>query len=86
MEVVSVKVDTDTKRRMNRLKDINWSEVLRQALRRRIDSEERLRSPIDRRRAAAAAHRMDEFRARVGPGEFDSTKEIRKSRDQHPRS
>jgi predicted transcriptional regulator len=86
VEVVSVKVDEETKRRMARLRDINWSEVIRQAIRRRLDMEERLRAPIDRHRATEAARRMDEFRKRVGVSDFDSTKEIRKWRDLRWRS
>jgi len=86
MEGVSFKVDAATKRRMTRLRDINWSEVLREAIRGRLEIEERLRAPIDRRRAIEAARRMDAFRARVGPSDFDSTKEIRKWRDLRRRS
>lgn len=86
MEGVSFKVDAATKRRMARLRDINWSEVLREAIRRRLEIEERLRAPIDRRRAFEAARRMDAFRAHVGPSDFDSTKEIRKWRDLRRRS
>ncbi|OGS45351.1 MAG: hypothetical protein A3K66_05065 [Euryarchaeota archaeon RBG_16_67_27] len=86
MEVVSIKVAPETKRRMEHLRDINWSEVLRQAIRRRLELEERLRAPVDRRRALAAARRMDDFRKRVGPSDFDSTREIRKWRDLRRRS
>ncbi len=81
MEVVSVKVDPETKRRMAELRDVNWSEVLREAIRRRLDIEERLRTPIDRRRALAAARRMDEFRSRIRPSAFDAVREIRRWRD-----
>ncbi len=81
MEVVSFKVDSATKKRMARIRDINWSEVLRDAIRRRLDLEEQLRSPIDRKRALEAARRMDEFRAQVGRSAYDSTKEIRRWRD-----
>lgn len=81
MEVVSFKVDSATKRRMARIRDINWSEVLRDAIRRRLEVEERLRAPIDRRQALEAARRMDEFRSQIGPSEYNSTKEIRRWRD-----
>lgn len=86
MEVVSVKVDKETKRRMVLLKDINWSEVVRTAIRHRLELEEALRAPVDRRKALEAARRMDEFRQRIGPSDFDSTKEIRKWRDLRQRS
>jgi len=85
MEVVSVKVDPATKRRMAKFRDINWSEVLREAIRRRLELEERLRGPIDRRRAMEAARRMDEFRRQIGPSEYDSTKEIRLGREHRGR-
>ena len=81
MEVVSFKVDVSTKRRMARLRDINWSEVLRDAIRRRLELEERLRGSANRRRTIEAARRMDEFRSQIGPSEYDSTKEIRRWRD-----
>ncbi len=81
-----MKVDKETKRRMALLRDINWSEVVRIAIRRRLEQEERLRAPIDRREAIEAARRMDEFRKRIGPSDFDSTKEIRKWRDLRQRS
>ncbi len=86
MEVVSVKVDTETKRRMKKLSDVNWSEVIRMAIRARIEFEESLRSPIDRRRAIAAGRAIDAFRGSVPPSDFDSTKEIRKWRDRGWRS
>jgi hypothetical protein len=86
MEVVSFKIDPATKKRMARLREINWSEVLRDAIRRRLEIEERLRTPIDRRRALEAARHMDAFRAKVRPSDYDSTKEIRKWRDLRRRS
>jgi len=86
MEVVSFKVDGTTKKRMSRIRDINWSEVLRDAIRRRLELEERLRTPIDRRRALDAARQMDEFRAQIGPSDYESTKEIRRWRDLRRRS
>jgi len=73
-----VKVDRATKRRMAKLRNINWSEVVGDAIRRRLDAEEAIRRPTDRRRAAEAARRMGVFRTRVGRGEYDSTREIRK--------
>ncbi|MEE9173475.1 MAG: hypothetical protein V3U30_00700 [Thermoplasmata archaeon] len=86
MAVVSVKVDEETKRRMARLRDINWSEVVRVAIRRRLELEETLRAPVDRREAAEAARRMDAFRERIGPSDYDSTREIRRWRDLRRRS
>jgi len=86
VKVVSVKVDDDTKRAMEGLSDVNWSEVLRGAIRARVELEQSLRIPIDRRRALAAGRAIDAFRASVAPSDFDSTKEIRKWRDRNWRS
>src|SRR5205823_10182628 len=86
VEVVSFKVDRTIKKRLARIRDLNWSEVLRDAVERRLDLEERLRAPVDRRRALDAARRMDEFRAHAGPTESHSTKEIRRWRDPSRRS
>lgn len=83
MRVVSVKVDEETKREMETLSDVNWSEVVRGAIRGRIETERELRKPIDRRRALAACRSMDAFRASVPPSSFDSAKEIRKWRDRN---
>lgn len=81
MEVVSVKAEAMTKKRMAKLRDVNWSQVIREAIHRRLEVEERLRARFDRRRAIAAARKMDEFRERIGRADFDSTKEIRRWRD-----
>ncbi|HEX9567495.1 MAG TPA: hypothetical protein VGA48_07885 [Thermoplasmata archaeon] len=81
MEVVSFTVDASTRQRMARIRDVNWSEVLRDAIRRRLELEERPRATIDRQRAREAARRMDELRSAIGPIEYDSTKEIRRWRD-----
>jgi len=81
MEVVSFKVDAATKRRMARIREINWSEVLRDAIRRRLELEERFRAPVNRVQAREAARRMDDFRRQIGPSEYNSTREIQRWRD-----
>src|SRR3990170_5120860 len=65
---------------MKRHRDMDRSEVLRSAILRRLNLEDRLREPFDLRRALVAARRMDEFRDRVGPSYYDSTREIRRTR------
>jgi hypothetical protein len=80
MDVMSVRVDPTTKDRMADLADVNWAEVIRMALRERIELERDLRRPLNRRRAVRASRVMDEIRART-VGSFDSTKEIRKWRN-----
>lgn len=41
MAVISVRVDPETKRKMEAYKHINWSEVVREAIRERLRAEER---------------------------------------------
>ena len=83
MRVVSVKVDDETKRRMDRLRDLNWSEVLRSAIRRRLEDEEVLRKPIDRSRAKRAGRSIDRTRESLPAGEYDLAQEIRRWRDRN---
>jgi hypothetical protein len=65
VEVVSAKVDDETRRRMRRLPDINWSEVIRQAILNKIEEEEARRSLVDRERLEKAAKETDALRARL---------------------
>lgn len=81
MDLMSVRIDTSTKRRMAALPEINWAEVIRNAVRERLDLEEELRIPLDKRRARRAARRIDSFRGKITPGRFDSTTEVRKWRE-----
>jgi len=83
VKVVSVKVDDDTKRRMEGLRDLNWSEVVRTAIERRLEAEEALRRPIDRARAKRAVRAMDRLRESLPAGDYDLGKEIRKWRDRN---
>jgi len=83
VRVVSVKVDEETKHRMDRLEHLNWSEILRQAITRRLEAEEALRRPIDRARAKQAGRAIDRLRASLPPGTYDVAKEIRKWRDRN---
>jgi transcriptional regulator of met regulon len=78
VEVVSARVDEETRRKMRRLRHVNWSEVLREAIQERIRLEGciRERSEADVREALRL---MDSIR-RPRPG-FDGTEEIRKWRD-----
>jgi len=80
VKVVSVKVDEETKARMEALGDVNWSEVVRRSLRARIEAEEILRQDIDRRRATKALATIDRIRASMS-GRWKGAEEIRKWRD-----
>jgi len=66
---------------MANLPDVNWAEVIREALRERIELEEELRRPIDRARAHRAARGMDAVRTNLPVLRFDSTKEVRRWRE-----
>jgi hypothetical protein len=76
--VVSARVDEDTRRRMRRLPQVNWSEVIREAIAKKIREEERRRE-IDPRNLREAARISDSLRA---PSEgWDSTEKIRRWRE-----
>ena len=77
-DVVSARIDKDTRRRMRRLPHINWSEVIREAIVEKIEEEERRRD-VDLRGLREAARITDSLRAPV-PG-WDSTEEIRRWRE-----
>jgi len=80
MKVVSVKVDDETKAKMDLYKDINWSEVVREAIEGRIEIEEMLRRRIDRARALKASEDMDRLRSKTS-GKWSGVEEIRKWRE-----
>jgi len=72
MTAISVRVDKDLKRRMNRLKHVNWSEVLRQAIIRTLDGKGE--------RNLARAVLLNERNVLVPDEGFESTKVIREWR------
>jgi transcriptional regulator of met regulon len=78
VEVVSARVDEETRRKMRRLRHVNWSEVVREAIRDKIRLEDRRRARDDAE-VEEALNLMDSIRRpRAG---FDGTEEIRKWRD-----
>jgi len=78
MDVVSARIDKDTRHRMKRLPHINWSQVIREAIREKIRGEERSLH-MDPRELREAARITDLVRA-PSPG-WDSTEEIRRWRE-----
>jgi len=80
MKVVSIKVEDETKAKMEALSDVNWSDVIRRSIQERIAMEESLRRPFDRRKALRAAASMDALAKRMS-GRWNGAKEIRKWRD-----
>lgn len=81
MKVVSVRVDEETKAKMDLYKDVNWSEVIRRAIKARVEVEERLHSRIDRARALKASEDMERLRAKTS-GKWSGVEEIRKWREE----
>jgi len=77
VDVISARVDDETRRRMRRLPHINWSEVIREAINDRIRREER--REVDPAGLREAAKITDSLRA-PSPG-WDSTEEIRRWRE-----
>lgn len=81
MSVVSFKIDPKLKKKMQQYKDINWSEVLREAVERRIKIEEELRNhEIDLALAIKASAEIDKFRKKSS-GNWNGAEEIRKWRE-----
>jgi len=73
MAVISFRVSEDVKRRMDRLRHINWSEVLRQAILERLEVEES--------RNLARAVLLNERNVIVPEEGWSSVEEIRKWRE-----
>ncbi len=78
VEVVSARVDDETRRRMKRLPHVNWSEVVREAIIERLKMEESRRE-IDVSKLHEAAELTDSVK-RMYPG-WDSVEEIRSWRE-----
>jgi len=76
-EVVSSRVDEETRRKMKKLRHVNWSEVMRQAILEKI--EEETRRKINPSEIDEGIRLMDQTRR---PREdFSGVEEIRKWRD-----
>ena len=76
--VVSFRIDRRLKERMEKLKHINWSEVVRRAIEQVVRVEEARLREKDRARIAWASLKMDELRRRVEG--WSSVEEIRRWR------
>ena len=80
MEVVSIKVDKRTKERMQRHNSVNWSETIRDAIRKKLDEEELKERHLDPKELQVASKLADSMRKPSSPS-WNSTEEIRKWRD-----
>ncbi len=76
--VVSFRIDRRLKERMERLKHINWSEVVRRAIEQVVVMEEAKIQGKDRARIVWASIKMDKLRRRVEG--WSSVEEIRRWR------
>jgi hypothetical protein len=81
MSAMSVRIDPETRRRMASIGDVNWAEVIRETVKQRLEIEEELRQPVDRRRARRGQRASDLIRGSLGPSHYHSVKEIRRWRD-----
>jgi hypothetical protein len=72
MSMVRVRVDKKTKRRMREKKEVNWSEVVREAIIRKIEEEGKRNPPL-----AVLLNQKVKIRPDKG---YDSTKTIREWR------
>jgi len=78
VEVVSARIDEETRRRMRRHPGVNWSQVIREAIEGRLDEEDTRRRP-ERAQLFEARALVDSVRAPSSG--WDSTEEIRKWRE-----
>lgn len=77
--VVSFRIDKELKRRMDQLKHINWSEVVRRAIHETIIREEARMRKKDPERIRRAARRSDMLSRKVEG--WNSVREIRRWRE-----
>ncbi|MCS7145095.1 MAG: hypothetical protein RMJ28_07360 [Nitrososphaerota archaeon] len=82
MAVVSFRIGEELKRRMARLRHINWSEVVRRAIAERVELEERLGASrrIDSGQMREALEDMDRLRAKTS-GVWSGSEEVRRWRE-----
>ncbi len=78
MDVVSIRVDEETRKKMRFLSHVNWSEVIRGAIKEKVLEEETEQRRLSSASLATAARLTDEVR-RPSPG-WSSVEEIRRWR------
>lgn len=79
MAVVSIRVDEQLKRKMERLRHVNWSELIRSAISAKVRQEELSERHVSPESLLRAKTITDKLR-RPSPG-WNSVEEIRKWRD-----
>ena len=82
MDVFSVRIPEDLKNMMDALSSINWSEEIRFFLRQKVQEEMTRRNidPIKLEKAVESSYKLQEVH--TAEEDWDSTKELRKWRDQ----
>jgi predicted transcriptional regulator len=82
MSIVSFRVDEELKKKMERNRSVNWSEVVRRAISERIELEERLESErsVDFSLISDAVKGIAQLRRKTS-GRWSGAEEIRKWRD-----
>jgi len=74
MSSISVRIDSKLKKMMESNKHINWSELIRQAIAKRLRNEQK--------KNVARAVLINEKIRKKAPDDYDSTEIIRKFRDE----
>lgn len=78
MAIVTVRIDEELKKKMAQMKRINWSEVIRDAIMRKIEEEE-LWKNVNRKKLIEAAMQTDSLRRKMEG--WDSVAEVRRWRE-----
>jgi predicted transcriptional regulator len=78
MAIITMRIDDDLKRKMEQLKEVNWSEVARNAIEEKIKEAE-FWQPVNVPLLKEASADTDALRRRIEG--WDSTTEIRKWRE-----
>jgi Arc/MetJ-type ribon-helix-helix transcriptional regulator len=74
MTNISVRIDPELKEKMDALKHLNWSEVIRKAIKSKIQDESELNK--------AKAVLLNEKIRKIAPENFDSVDIVRKFREE----
>lgn len=82
MSIVCFRIDEELRKKMRRLKHVNWSEVVRQAIAERIALEESLGSlrRVNREALADAVKGIEALRMKTSGG-WSGAEEVRKWRE-----
>jgi len=84
MSTITVRIPEGLKKRMSRIKGVNWSEVVRRAIVERVIIEEKLGNKnwdLVRKAAGETDELRMKLEARYGRCDYDSAETIRRWRD-----